>query len=871
MAIEALPDGIVRAMTALASGTIVADQYEILRPIGEGGMGVVYLARDKTLARDVAVKLCSGLSAAVVHRIQREAMALAKLAHPNVVVVYQAGEIDGEFFIAMEYVAGGSAATWVDGRSPHEIIALYAAAGEGLAAAHRAGLVHRDFKPDNVLVDAEGRPRVADFGLAGGSEDDVRADQYAFAQALTKALRGKQVPTHVTAALQRALADDREQRWPDMSALLVELRRDPAAKRRRVIVFASAIALVGAGAATASMWPREEPTPQCTDAPAQIAAVWNDDRASAIALVVGDRAWPAIEERIVARVDAWVEHHTAACRATRIDGSASDGVLDERMLCLDARKQELEAILRVLEHASAGAVSNAAESIEALPESAHCMDPQPFGAEPLPDDPELRERIRAAQAAVATASASSLDPTALDALDKAEHAVALARDAQWRPVEALAVATHAAVLHELRRPRDAMSVYAEAQHLALVAGDDALAVQVLADRGHALAELGRMAEARQTLATARALWDRTGNETSRGHRLLIAIANVAWADNRPDDALEAVLQQVALTGKTFGPSASSHATAQYNLAVAYDRVGRRREAEEALERAIVIARDGLGETHPKVGKYLAFAALLASRAGEVSEAKRLAEQALAIQESWFGPDDPRLVEVLEALGDNARQRGDLAAAKGYFTRSLAMQMRIDPDTTWVAMEQANLAIIAAEERDFVTAAALAQAAADKMEQTLGEDNAELIGVLVLRGYVAREQPEPDLDASVQHLERAHAIALTHAGTDAPALVNVEIELANTFIAKGDDRRAVELLGGRLGELAQLGLPAQIAGELRLTLARALVTRGAARRACELAEQAEADFRSVDVPVMLAKASRWRSDHCDEPRAVPSDR
>ncbi len=152
----------------LAPGTLVADQYRIVRPIGEGGMGLVFLARDVRLDRDVAVKLCTGLSASAVHRIQREAMALAKLAHPNVVVVFQAGELDGRFFIAMEYVAGGTARSWLAAapRTPRAIVALYVAAGGGLAAAHAAGLVHRDFKPDNVLVGDDGRPRVLDFGLA---------------------------------------------------------------------------------------------------------------------------------------------------------------------------------------------------------------------------------------------------------------------------------------------------------------------------------------------------------------------------------------------------------------------------------------------------------------------------------------------------------------------------------------------------------------------------------------------------------------------------------------------------------------------------------------------------------------------------------
>nr|WP_263429463.1 serine/threonine-protein kinase [Nannocystis pusilla] len=171
---------------SLAPGTLVADQYRIERPLGEGGMGVVFLARDIRLDREVAVKVCSGLSRSAVHRIQREAMALAKLAHPNVVVVFQAGEFDGRFFIAMEYVAGGTARSWLAAaqRRPHEIVALYLEAGAGLAAAHAAGLIHRDFKPDNVLVGSDGRVRVADFGLARAGRDGGEVEPSAAPESL---------------------------------------------------------------------------------------------------------------------------------------------------------------------------------------------------------------------------------------------------------------------------------------------------------------------------------------------------------------------------------------------------------------------------------------------------------------------------------------------------------------------------------------------------------------------------------------------------------------------------------------------------------------------------------------------------------------
>jgi len=146
-------------------------RYEVLGRIGSGGMGVIYAALDPSLGRKVAVKLLNpkgGHREDARGRLLREAQALARLSHPSVVHVYEVGEYEDQVYVAMEFVEGTTLRKWQSSaeRSWRSILGAYKAAAEGLAAGHEAGIVHRDFKPDNVLVRPDGEVRVIDFGLA---------------------------------------------------------------------------------------------------------------------------------------------------------------------------------------------------------------------------------------------------------------------------------------------------------------------------------------------------------------------------------------------------------------------------------------------------------------------------------------------------------------------------------------------------------------------------------------------------------------------------------------------------------------------------------------------------------------------------------
>ncbi len=164
-------------------------RFVVLKRLGSGGMGVVYAAYDQELDRKVALKVLRtrvsmSKRETAKQRLQREAQAMARLSHPNVVGIYDVGTVEDQVFLAMEFVHGTTLTRWLhaERRTWSQVLEVYMQAGRGLAAAHRAGIIHRDFKPDNVLIDRDHRVRVVDFGLARadvGSGGFPRPDTYA--------------------------------------------------------------------------------------------------------------------------------------------------------------------------------------------------------------------------------------------------------------------------------------------------------------------------------------------------------------------------------------------------------------------------------------------------------------------------------------------------------------------------------------------------------------------------------------------------------------------------------------------------------------------------------------------------------------------
>lgn len=267
-------------------------RFTLLGQVAAGEASAVYVAHDHELDRRVAVKLLHGDPDGGDRGLQRDAQALARLSHPNVVAVYEIGRWQDQLFIAMELAEGLSFDEWARaGRSWQEIVGVLLQAGRGLAAAHERGLVHGDFKLADVWIGEDGRARVLGFVLhrpggpgnrleASGSgvrptsrvspdasadqapeqrvghPPDALSDQLGFCAALRAALRGAQpsgarpLPARLTRAIERGLAVDRHARWPSMRHLLCELgrARRPQARWRAPAALAALAGLVVASA-----------------------------------------------------------------------------------------------------------------------------------------------------------------------------------------------------------------------------------------------------------------------------------------------------------------------------------------------------------------------------------------------------------------------------------------------------------------------------------------------------------------------------------------------------------------------------------------------------------------------------------------------
>ncbi len=683
-------------------------RYRVLEQLGAGGMGLVYRARDDELDRTVAVKLVradvlDARGAEGRAMILREARALAQLSHPNVVQVHDVGELDGQVFIAMELVEGRTLRAWVDELSGRRrrrwsaIVARFLEAGEGLAAAHERGLVHRDFKPENVLVGDDGRVRVMDFGLAARGEAPsgagspaaagevaaqadmnmgtpaymapeqlarrevtARSDQYSFCVALHEALyarhpfeledrdrlvrailegrprpapRGSGVPRWLRVAVERGLASDPSRRWPSMRALLTELRRGQVRAQRWI--FAGALVVVG-GLSAYAWSTRQRP---CTSDEDPLANVWDDAMRGLIQEVFHSSELAFADDSWIA-VRRQLDDYTGRWVERRLEACQehhrrmlSGELYDLRVACLERRRASVGALTELLAQADASVIRNAASATEKL---------EPL--EPCADTERLRARLRLAAPeeelveAVLSVRSSLARARALAAVGRVETA--------QRQVSALAE------VDALRyRP-----LRAEQQ---LLLGELELEATRFVEGERALVEASTVAEATRHDAVAAEAMS------------LLVFALTSQGGEQLDDAerwaqlAAAKIEREQLVGDVRATLANN----QGRLAQARGEPERALAFyEQALERAASVHGDDSHRYARAVNNRGAALQVLGQRERALEDYRR----SLAIDERLLGESHPDLAHPLNNIGTAQRELGDIASAAESFRRALTV-------------------------------------------------------------------------------------------------------------------------------------------------------------------------------------------------------
>jgi len=713
-------------------------KYRVTGYLGRGGMGVVLSAHDTELQRDVALKLlqAGAWGASGSMRMEREAQAMAKLSHPNVVTVYEVGRDQSRPFIAMELVTGGTLRDWLraEKRSWRRTLEMVIAAGRGLVAAHAAGLVHRDFKPENVLVGSDGRPRVTDFGLVAsslhgadtdrdagragssviagtppymppeqwsGDEVDARADQFAFAVTCWEALWGvrpfpsrsardgvdvgspseperlrsrRGVPRRVEAALRRALQSDRGKRWPKLGELLDRLERIGRDRRPVLagVVLVSAAA-VGALAFRAGGGETESP---CRMAGASIADVWNPARLAKLRDAYASRTETSAVKTWQATEEvlgAWVEEH----RAIRIE------------ICELGRT------------GGAGLGSTAAARTVCLDEGAAFLAAL-LSALEQPDSTTMAYARAAALGlprSSACRSATPAEPVAIaqptpprTTLEEAHGTLAraFALRALGKPREAIALAEPVATrADELSwRPLIA-SAYLELG-LGHQANHDSKRAEAALQRAILFADASRDDDVRfsATIALSENAMQRSSyDEAARA----IESARMIALRLPEDDTREIVLaNQEARLPYWRGEFADCVKRAHELIAVVDQILGKGRMAVEArlnlsrclqamgktseygppLREALSIMEASTGREHPYASDAILGLGAIAREENRPEEALELLREALAIRERAFGSENPDVAKVHNNIGNVLRDLGRVDEARQSLERAL---------------------------------------------------------------------------------------------------------------------------------------------------------------------------------------------------------
>lgn len=885
-------------------------RYVVIDPLGSGGMGVVYLAYDPELDRRVALKLLR------VHgiaddggggqaRLLREAQTMAKLSHPNVVPVYDVGTVAGGLFVAMEYIHGQTLRAWLreTRRNWREIRSVAMMSARGLQAAHAKGIVHRDFKPTNVLVDEDGRARVLDFGLAliSGQEEEMTAppvvpegliedtgvrtlqdvsltragivmgtpaymspeqwegkelgpasDQFSFCVVLYEALYGfKPFEGEERDELSKAVRSGKVRRPPSNNDVPRWLHR---AVMRGL---------------------NSDPERRFPDMQALLDTL---DRDPGRSVRLGAMAGAAV----LAAGGLWLATQRAE-QTQRALCSDSGAHMDE--VWNDARRQSLREGFEA--QPLPYSTDAATRAIAALDDLANAYKEQRREAceatQIRHEQSELLMDLRMAcldswQWELESLVAVLTDPDATtveNAGQSIEGLTELSRCADGPRLQSQVPApddpqTAEAVdeLHRLFgeiRANDGTGAYAEALELAEGALQQASGVDyepVLAHAhywlGRELVQAGSFEPAEKELSEAVWLAEANRDDELKLQAQLLLVDVVGVRLSRHDDALvwghhaQATVRRIdANEGELL-----------HHLGAVYHAKGEYERAAETYESALALLEAEHTGDHSSIGRTLDGLASSLARLDRYDEAEALHRRAVSMFEELVGPDHPLVAVSLNNLGLVYYQQKKYDEALAGFERALAIDEAVlGPDHPKVATHLGNIGSVYYLQKLYQQARPYYERALAIQQAKFGDDQPQVAAGMINLGILISQNG--DFEGARQNLERAIEIFEQKLGPEHPHVAlassnlgDIERRAGNLDAAIPAYERALAIREKALGDVLQTATS-------RLFLARALLDEGRKGRAIELLEAAlvtrkrDLDPEDADITEVAEELERAR--------------
>ncbi|MEM7156073.1 MAG: serine/threonine-protein kinase [Myxococcota bacterium] len=806
--------------------------YEIVGLAGSGAMGRVYVAEDPRLGRKVALKLIRPepgrprTEAMRRRRLGLEARALARLSHPNIVEVLDVGEHDEQVYVVMELVEGQDLRAWLQARARtlDEVLDVFIQAAAGLCGAHAQGVVHRDFKLDNVRVGLDGRVRLVDFGLARSSERrvpteedvasgaapqntgivgtplymapelaqgqpaDTFSDQYAFAVALHVAVHRRfpraaptessgqdalVVPRWLSKIIERGLQQEPGARFPSMDAMRRALLRAGRGSRLRVVSVGAVAALIVTGAVLVGA--PGDPEVDCAG-PAALTGTWDDDRRAAVTEALDREAWSSGAAETPARVlegldryaSEWSRVHRDNCEATHVRAVQSPVLLDSRNACLVDRRRHLAALVDQLEAFEPAQRTRVRAMVMSLPALARCSDIDLLSSvESPPPDPALQPELDVLADVLARSgamhSAGRFKAVAELLAAHLERARAIA--SVHPTLAARLIARAARMEQELARYAEALPLYEEAFFLAQRAGEATLATRCAAGAMRLHEFLGSSGSADAWHGHARAMVESAGSDSDAAMELHWA---VAWLSSRRGDlpgAIEGFRSALTILeghGETHGHRPDQRARILDDLADTQTVAGDYDEAFANASAAYEIFNSTLGPQHPDAGISRANLAHLEARRGNYEKSNEHLRFLIDLWSRELGPEHDQVVSVRNGLALNLGELGKHREAEAMLVELVEIAERNSPeDAVGLALLLDNVAVMRLKLGRFEDAEPMSRRALSLQRDSLGDEHRETGRTHTHLATILQRQGK--LDEATEHAERALAITLASVG------------------------------------------------------------------------------------------------------------